>query len=673
MQNRCKGCYRQYDAKYDVCPHCGYYEGFTSKEPFQLAVGTELAGRYVLGTAIGLGGFGITYKAWDKVLETAVAVKEYYPSGLVNRIPGTSDVILFSGIKRKEFEFGLDRLIREAQYMAQFNTHDNIVHVLSYFEENNTAYIVMEFLDGCTLGEYVQQNGMKTWKESVEIVLHICDALSEIHKVGIIHRDISPDNIFMCENGAVKLIDFGAARFAQNMESNYTVILKPGFAPAEQYTQISEQGPWTDVYAVGATLYYLVTGRKPEESTNRKTNDTLQEPIAINPELPQYVSDGIMKAMAIEPHLRFATISEFAAVLNKEKKVVSLKTEKRRRRIKRFVGIAALMVVLVSVVASFAIDLIHKREKTMLQDAAIEMWYVDNHTNTLGTAYAQIVEDFCGEYPNIQIEAKGFSSQAQLNSAMQTGAPSLVQVDGSMAGSIQNAVNLADIAVPEKTNLFEIVSSIFQKNGSNDCVFLKDYAHFFPAQTVVPTGFTVPVLYVNTSLVQFDEDQIHDFAVLESFMQDGYAVMVDTRLEATYRELFNLKEDNAILCGTTADFVAGDTAFFLSDTGVYSAVLTMLSELTGTPKVVEIQADKLPCKWTVLWSVAKRSEAQDAAAKRLLEYLLSETAQTKLYGQSEGGDALPLNAKALNKCCEIFDDWSFIPSITEHCVFGEMR
>ena len=672
MQVRCGGCFEVFDDQYEVCPYCGYYHGAPPKEAFELEIGTVLEGRYVIGNEVGLGGFGITYKAWDQTLETIVAIKEYYPSSMVNRVPGTQDVIRFEN-KQKAFQFGLDRLILEAQYMAQFNTHDNIVHVLSYFEANNTAYIVMEFLNGCTLGEYVQQNGLKTWEESVDIVLQICDALKEIHKVGIIHRDISPDNIFMCENGAVKLIDFGAARFSQNMESNYTVILKPGFAPPEQYTKISTQGPWTDVYAVGATLYYLVTGQKPEESTNRKTNDTLKEPIEINPELPQYLSDAIMKAMAIEPHLRFASIDELVAVIKKEKKVVSLNTEKRRRWIKRFIGIAALVVVLVFVVGSLVTDIIIKHEKTVLEDAAIEMWYVENDAKSLNSVYTKIIKDFCKDYPNIKIQVKGFSSETELQKALKTGSPGLVQIDPSMVGEMKKLVDLSDIAVPEKTNIFEIVSSFFKKNCGNSCVFLNDYTSYFPSQTVIPTGFSVPVLYVNTSLVQFEADKINDFTTLAAFMKDGSTVMVDTRLEADYRELFELKTNDAIQSGTVDDFIKGDIAFFLSNSSEYSTVLTMISDIKGTPKVVEIQSDKLQCEWMYLWGVIERSKEQDAAAKRLLEYLLSETAQTKLYGQSAGGNALPVNAKALDQYCRTFDDLDFVPSITKHCVFGEMR
>ena len=668
MQVRCAGCFGLFDDQFRICPHCGHFHGAPQKELFELEIGTVLKDRYVIGKEVGLGGFGITYKAWDQTLETIVAIKEYYPGSMVTREPGKQEVICFEN-KKRAFQFGLDRLITEAQYMAQFNTHDNIVHVLAYFEANNTAYIVMEFLDGCTLSEYVQQNGLRSWEGSVDIILQVCEALSDIHKVSIIHRDISPDNIFMCDNGKVKLIDFGAARFAKNMESNYTVILKPGFAPPEQYTNISKQGPWTDVYAVGATLYYLVTGQRPEESTNRKMSDTLAEPIAINPYVPQYVSDAIMKAMAIDPHLRFATINDFVSVIRKEKPVVSLQTEKKRRRTKRFVGIAALVAAFAIIAGSLLWGLF---SKDTLPDASIEMWYVENDAGTMQKSYKKVIESFGEAFPNVKIETQSFSTQAQLREALQTGTPNLVQVDASMAGNVRNTLDLLDVAKPKSKTILEVAASVFDIGG---CKFLKHYPEYFPDHSSMPTGFTIPVLFVNTHLVQFDADRINGLADLNAFIEADDVVMLDRR-SSTAKDLFEPEENDAVVFGTVEEFVTGkDAAFFLSDTSEYATVISEMTNPdnpTGDPKMVEIRADDLPCEWEVMWSVVERSDAQDAAAKRFLEYLLGDTAQTYLFGNRNGG-SLPLNKRSLSRFCDLFDEFSFVPSATKHCVFGEMR
>ena len=176
MDVRCNNCFNIYDSEFEMCPYCGYSKGDPAQEPYFLVPGTVLAGRYTIGKAVGFGGFGITYKSWDNQLESVVAIKEYYPSGIVNRPPGTGELILFSGEKRKEFEFGLSRFIEEARNTTKFNSCENIVNVYEYFEENNTAYFVMEFLDGMNLSEYITVNGGKLPLDtSLDIIFKICN------------------------------------------------------------------------------------------------------------------------------------------------------------------------------------------------------------------------------------------------------------------------------------------------------------------------------------------------------------------------------------------------------------------------------------------------------------------------------------------------------------------
>ena len=210
---QCKNCFGHYeDVSLSVCPHCGFEPGAPIGEVFYLYPGTVLNNRYSIGQVLGFGGFGITYKAWDAKLQTIVALKEYYPTGIVNRTPGTRNVVLFAGNRVKEFDHGLERFVDEAKNMAKFSSHKNIVNVFEYFQENNTAYIVMEFLDGITLSAFLQTNTVPQ-ETAIEITLSVAAALRDIHESGIIHRDVSPDNIFICHNGNIKLIDFGAARF----------------------------------------------------------------------------------------------------------------------------------------------------------------------------------------------------------------------------------------------------------------------------------------------------------------------------------------------------------------------------------------------------------------------------------------------------------------------------
>lgn len=656
MQIKCKGCYESYDSKYEICPHCGYYEGAAPHEPFQLPVGTELMDRYVLGLAIGLGGFGITYKAWDKTLETTVAVKEYYPSGLVNRIPGNSEVILFSGIKRKEFEFGLERFIQEAQNMAKFSTHDNIVNVFTFFEENNTAYIVMEYLDGCTLSEEVKEHGMCSIERSVDIILSVCDALKDIHATGIIHRDISPDNIFLCKNGTIKLIDFGAARFSQNAETNYTIILKPGFAPPEQYEQISKQGPWTDIYAVGATLYYLMTGQKPDESTNRKVKDTLKAPREVNPDVPAYLSDAIVKAMAIESNLRFKSIDEFRLVLKKEKKVRSLKAEKRMRRTVRFVGIAMLLLIFAFISRYFIKKMDTEIDKTKLMPAELTVWYTDADNLSMANAYEQIIQDFCAGYPDVQVHWEIVSEQTPLSELLTK--PGLFLSSGTSNEELPN--DLLDLSPcveeEEPDGLWE---KLFGKESIN-CLFLDEYNTYFPDHSRIPIGFVSPMLFVNTSLCPFEADSISSIDEILKHTDGQHVLLVNGTMRQQFEQIFPGADSMNIVFGTPDTFLQGKAAFYFGGSDEFFSVRTM--GVAGIPKVIEIKAEQLPCTLDQMWSVIPGSEEQNAASIRFLQYMIGEEAQTKLFCRADSEHALPINQDALKAIGDLYNSLDYLNS-----------
>ena len=264
----CLNCF-SYRGEYEVCPHCGNVAGALASEPYLLSPGTVLRGRYIIGAVLGVGGFGVTYKSWDAKLECVVAVKEFYPSGLVNRIPGETLVTTFSGVKQAQFASSLSRFLSEARNLAKFMDSRHIVNVFDSFEENGTAYIVMELLDGRTLKLHLSdRGGALSEYEALSIAEAVLEALCSIHEKGIIHRDISPDNIMILNDGRVKVLDFGAARFSGADSDRFTqsAVVKLGYAPPEQYRSNLRQGVWTDIYAVGATLYKMLTGITPEES-----------------------------------------------------------------------------------------------------------------------------------------------------------------------------------------------------------------------------------------------------------------------------------------------------------------------------------------------------------------------------------------------------------------------
>ena len=268
---RCLGCMKEYGKEYDVCPFCGYMTDTVPTDKNHLIPGTILADRYMLGRAIGHGGFGITYIAWDEKIQKKVAVKEYFPNAFSTRQEGITEVSFYNEKAERFFKEGMSKMLDEARKISRFSDNENIVDIYDYFEENNTAYIVMEYLEGEDLKKYLEKKGGKISPEhAVKIILPVLNALKDMHKEKLIHRDISPDNIYMCNNGKVKLLDFGAARLAvEDSEKSLSVMIKRGYAPKEQYISRSKQGPWTDVYAVCATMYRMITGEVPTESVER--------------------------------------------------------------------------------------------------------------------------------------------------------------------------------------------------------------------------------------------------------------------------------------------------------------------------------------------------------------------------------------------------------------------
>lgn len=282
-----------------------------------LKPGVILKERYKIEEVIGAGGFGITYRAWDPLLQSYVAIKEYYPSGIVTRSADSSKVCVPVGQEQREYHRGRIRFLKEAQDVARFQSEPNIVSIYDYLEENDTAYMVMEYLHGCTLKQYIREHGGRL---DTDHILHIClsvlDALAVVHKAGMIHRDISPENIFICEDLTVKLIDFGAAKQVYlDGEQTMSVVLKPGYAPPEQYAKKDKQGPWTDIYALGATLYFAATGEKPEESFGRVLEDTIKPVCEVNPEIPRAMSQVIMRAMSVKIEDRYQTVEAMREAL----------------------------------------------------------------------------------------------------------------------------------------------------------------------------------------------------------------------------------------------------------------------------------------------------------------------------------------------------------------------
>lgn len=283
------------------------------QEPnFALPFDTIIHGQYLIGRVLGIGGFGITYQGYDLGNGRFVAIKEFYPNGMVSRVPGTASVNLSKDIRI--YQKGKDKFLQEARIIHNCPSR-YVLKIYSLFEENNTAYYVMEFLEGRDLMQYLGQKGGKIkWPELKVIVDQIIEALEYVHREGIIHRDISPDNIYLCSDNNARLIDFGTARKIIEGKS-LSVIIKKGYAPPEQYMTRGKQGPWTDVYALGSTIYRALTGKLPPDALSRVRGDELVPIQKLAPDVPGYIDSAIAKAMNLDEDARYRSVEKFREAL----------------------------------------------------------------------------------------------------------------------------------------------------------------------------------------------------------------------------------------------------------------------------------------------------------------------------------------------------------------------
>lgn len=289
------------------CSSCGWRRPRDNPPP-ALALGRVLDGRYRIGRVLGQGGFGITYLAWDDNLQLRLAIKEYLPRDCACRGPDGIGIALYSGPAGAQFAYGLDRFLEEARALAHFDQHPGIVTVKNFFRAHGTGYCVMDYVDGITLRDYLEQQpgGRISGEVALKLLMPVMDALRTVHREGLLHRDIAPDNIYLAQDGRIKLLDFGAARYAAGEHSqSLSVVLKPGYAPEEQYRTRGHQGPWTDVYGVAATFYRAITGQAPPEALDRLDQDELMAPAGLGIAMAPGQEAALLKGLAVKAGQRY--------------------------------------------------------------------------------------------------------------------------------------------------------------------------------------------------------------------------------------------------------------------------------------------------------------------------------------------------------------------------------
>lgn len=637
---------KEYEEQYEVCPHCGYVDGSPPAEAYHLAPGEILNHKYIVGTAIDSGGFGIIYRAWDAQMEQVVAIKEYFPNGVVSRVPGQNDVIVYSGKNREVFRKGVDRFLVEARNMAEFSQPD-IVALYDYFEENNTAYIVMEYLDGVSFKEYLKERrGRIPSEEVVDITLHVLAALEEIHSHHIIHRDISPDNIFLCSNHRVKVIDFGAARFSSGEESsNFSTIVKPGYAPAEQYRTKSRQGPFTDLYALGACMYQAATGEKPQESLARAMHDDLRPPKELNPEVPEYLSDIIMKAMAMDEDVRFQSSEEFMKALKGHQidKTPAKKKPKKKKKKGNSVLKMAVAVVLTLLLCAGAFWGItnHTRLVKMGYSGKIEFYVPESKKDY----YGEVVNDYSIDYDK-EISIVPVADEKYKETVLEK-----LGTKESPAIFVSDDFSQKELADAENMEKY-VVDAI--EDSEENFYYLNQYYKKKQDEKRMPLSFNVPLILENRNLGKAVKKAINDSS---EFALSAKGKKAQTELYQVKDSVVDLSSGLHIDTKNSVNskkgirkFKNGEAAYYITDWTDYHKIIES-KKYMNLDILYPDKSTKMKVDFSEYISISSKINVQARMeAEDFVMYMALN--QSKYLMKEEREDRLPLNKEALKRFSE---------------------
>lgn len=328
----CMGCMNEIEDHLSTCPYCGFNETTLRQESYYLDPGTIIGGKYIVGRVLSYGGHTVSYMGMDAEKNRKVIVKEYLPSDFSTRSEGEKEVTIYSGDGQQQFEQGLTNFLNEANRIQHLQNINGIAKVYDCISENETGYVISEYVEGHTLKEILETGKRYSAEEAADFIRKILQGLVEVHRMDIVHCDISPETIMITSSGDIKLTDFGATRYVTTANSkSLSIILKRGFAPEEQYRSKGVRGPWTDVYALGAVMYYMITGTVPQESVERALSDDLKEPSKLGISIPKNIENALMNALNVYQKDRTPSAEAFLAELNsREVKRIKVKQQKNK-------------------------------------------------------------------------------------------------------------------------------------------------------------------------------------------------------------------------------------------------------------------------------------------------------------------------------------------------------
>ncbi len=637
----CYRCFRRLNDEDEVCPFCGEQYSAEPIEPIHLRPGTVLNNRYFLGRVVGGGGFGIVYRAFDQKLQRIVAVKEFFVPRLMTRAVGEDNVIVFRSEKTKdEYEYRISRFLAEARTMAMFNSNSNIPEVFAYYEENHTAYIVMELLEGMTLSQYLHgRNGVVDVDFALMVATQVANALRSLHEKKVLHLDVAPDNIFICSGKEIKLmlIDLGAAKLADGEQEVIDKILKPGYSPEELYNDLNNIGPWSDTYALGATMYRMLTGAPPDEATNRKIEDRVRPVNEINPSVPENLSNTIMRSIALERHLRFQDVESFVKAIENKKKIRDPRSEKKHRRFIRMASVICSVLIL-GIMGNMTYKYVVNKaveEEAVLNDATINVWYCVNEGSNEENAMNEVKKNFTNNYGNVNIVFRSYGKDEYLE----------VLEAAANTNSLPTLYESTD-APEDVIRKSRALNNVYNSSHLNSTLFLRDTSSRNSKQ--IPLGIEVPVACVITNgntYIDYNKDY---FGRLEDF-GPGTKIAVAKKYEDMARQNFG----NYAFADekTFFDEYGNESAVLITSTGDINRIMNELPKVTK--RFVYYDADQIFCDYTYKWSIGSGDSDQIVAAERLLEWMLEEVDQNYLMISYNNEGQLPVNRTCfMNKISE---------------------
>ncbi len=708
----CMGCFEPMNG-FEVCSHCGWHRDAVPEHAYHLHQGTILHGRYIVGNTVGVGGFGITYKAWDTSLNSMVAIKEFYPAGLVSRVPGEKDLVIFSGDKKEQFDNAINRFLDEARTMAKFTGHPNIVHVFDFFEENHTAYIVMEFLNGITVKQFLESSpdGKLDPQTAIDIVIHVLDALSEMHSKKIIHRDISPDNIQITTNNEIKIFDFGAAKLTkEDAEETRSIVVKTGYTPPEQYRAKSKQGAFTDLYSVGAVLYKLVTGATPDESVDRIIEDTLKKPSKVGVDIDANTERVIMKALALKHELRFQNATQFKDALLNKKNVDFPEVELKKRRRFRILVTSLLSLFTIIFFTVFGIYITSEGDDPLVcEDGKITVCLPVSQDPAVAQQqtkmYQSIVDKFIEtSKESTQSKPSGNQFEVELTTVPQG------EYHQHLMGLIESGntptVFNTDYFDDDLTTYTADLDLLIDATSTEECIILEEYKKVYPNTCEIPTGLYVSVIYANQAAareadieipatVENVEDlftsaaknnEVYTIAVAEDNVDDALTAMITEDLyDYKNKEIHPDAADAFITIGDSIKkqgfdytqtvplnaFSGNQLVYYVDDT---TELANFRQYLPGYYTVLPLTSDgRLIVSMTKHVGIDKKADKNtQKIGMQFIRFMMTDYAQDMMHIQNNV--AIPINQNTLNNYLAYNGDIAFVSNYYDKFkVIGEGR